>query len=427
MIGLRPVLRTPVGRGQPLDALREELRSRRGATRRTWRRTKSAAAAAPAWQWVLGCVIAILAISVAVLAISSSPNNFDSQTYHLPRIEHWVQNATVAVFPTDIHRQVDIGPGSEYLLTHLRLLSGGDGAYNLLQFLAAVGATLAASRIAAQLGGGPVAQLATVFLLATTPEVLLQASSTQVDLVAAAWVACLATIVLDEFTRPGDVRAPVSARPPRAATPSTSDSPSGSSPSPRAPGSSPPRRSCSCGASAGSCATATAAAPACADAAPSGAPAPTPHAPPPPARPRRRLARDPRHRPDPGGALPPPHAPGLRPPPRPRGPARIHRRPDRRPAPAPHQRPAHRPDRPRHAPVLPLRRVRRRDQRPREPHGRRPQRPPDHLRLHRVPRPGLVPGRGPGRVPDHRPRRPRRASPGSRSRARGCAAPTPPP
>ncbi|GAA2144626.1 hypothetical protein [Glycomyces algeriensis] len=192
------------GRGQPFDALREELRSRRGATRRTWRRTKSAAAAAPAWQWGLGCVIAILAISVAVLAISSSPNNFDSQTYHLPRIEHWIQNASVAVYPTDIHRQVDIGPGSEYLLTHLRLLSGGDGAYNLLQFLAAIGAALAASRIAAQLGGGPVAQLATVFILATTPEVLLQASSTQVDLVAAAWVACLATIVLDEFTRPGE-------------------------------------------------------------------------------------------------------------------------------------------------------------------------------------------------------------------------------
>lgn len=187
-----------------LDALREELRSRRGATRRTWRRTKSAAAAAPAWQWGLACVITILGISVAVLAIASSPNNFDSQTYHLPRIEHWIQNASVAVYPTDIHRQVDIGPGSEYLLTHLRLLSGGDGAYNLLQFLAAVGATLAASRIAAQLGGGPVAQLATVFVIATTPEVLLQASSTQVDLVAASWVACLATIVLDEFTRPGD-------------------------------------------------------------------------------------------------------------------------------------------------------------------------------------------------------------------------------
>jgi hypothetical protein len=204
-------------RGQSLDVLREELRSRRGATRRTWRRTKSAAAAAPAWQWAVGCVIAILAISAAVLAIASSPNNFDSQTYHLPRIEHWVRNASVGVYATEIHRQVDLGPGAEYLLTHLRLLSGGDGAYNLLQYLAGIGAVLGASRITAQLGGGPLAQLATVFVLATTPEVLLQATSTQVDLVAAAWVAALATVVLDEFTRPGDAHGAAL----RAAAPST--------------------------------------------------------------------------------------------------------------------------------------------------------------------------------------------------------------
>ncbi|MEU6860480.1 hypothetical protein AB0B28_16615 [Glycomyces sp. NPDC046736] len=203
----------PAGRGQSLDALREELRDRRGATRRTWRRTKSAAAAAPAWQWVLACVIAILTVSVFVLAVGSSPNNFDSQTYHLPRIEHWVQNASVAVYPTGIHRQLDLGPGSEYLLTHLRLISGGDGAYHLLQFFAAIGAALAASRICAQLGGGPVAQLATVFIVATTPEFLLQASSTQVDLVVAAWTACLATLVLDEFTRPGEVPGPRAAAP----------------------------------------------------------------------------------------------------------------------------------------------------------------------------------------------------------------------
>lgn len=180
------------------------------AIRRAWRRARAAAAAAPARRRAAACLIAILFISVAVLAITSSPNNFDSQTYHLPRIEHWVQNASVEVYATSIHRQVDLSPGSEYLLTHLRLLSGGDGAYNLVQFLAGAGAALVASRVAAQLGGGPAAQLATVFLLATTPEFLLQASSTQVDLAAAAWVACLATVVLDEFTRPGE-QAPAAA------------------------------------------------------------------------------------------------------------------------------------------------------------------------------------------------------------------------
>ena len=183
-------------------SLTDRLRSRRGATRRTWRRTKSAAAAAPAWQWCLACVIVILIIATAVLALSSGPNNFDSQTYHLPRIEHWVQQGSVEAYATAIHRQIDLSPGAEYLLTHLRLIDGGDSAYHLVQFFAAIGCAVAASRVAAQLGGGPLAQLATVFLLATTPEILLQASSTQVDLVAAAWVAALATIALDEFTRP---------------------------------------------------------------------------------------------------------------------------------------------------------------------------------------------------------------------------------
>ncbi|WP_100445247.1 hypothetical protein [Glycomyces xiaoerkulensis] len=188
----------------PVRAIGDRLRGGRGATRRTWRRTRSAAAAAPAWQWALACIIAILLLSAGVLAVAASPGNFDSQTYHLPRIEHWVQNGSVAPYATEIHRQVDISPGAEYLLTHLRLLTGGDAAYNLLQYFAAIGAALAASRLTAQLGGGPMAQVATVFLLATTPEILLQASSTQVDLVAAAWVACLATLVLDEFTRPGE-------------------------------------------------------------------------------------------------------------------------------------------------------------------------------------------------------------------------------
>ncbi|THV41835.1 hypothetical protein [Glycomyces buryatensis] len=206
----------PAERVHPALVLREELRSRRGATRRTWRRTKSAAAAAPAWQWGLSCVVAILLISAGVLAIASAPNNFDSQTYHLPRIDRWLQNGSVDAFATGIHRQVDLGPGSEYLLAHLHLLSGGDGAYNLVQFFAAIGCAIAASRLTAQLGGGPIAQLATVFVVATTPEILLQASSTQVDLVAAAWVACLATLVLDEFTRPreriglGDTESPAS-------------------------------------------------------------------------------------------------------------------------------------------------------------------------------------------------------------------------
>ncbi|OLE25233.1 MAG: hypothetical protein AUG44_16705, partial [Actinobacteria bacterium 13_1_20CM_3_71_11] len=129
----------------------------------------------------------------------SPPNNWDSQTYHLPKIEHWVAQHDVAFFATRIHRQVTLAPGAEYLLVHLRLLTGGEALYNLLQWSAGLGCALVASRIAGQLGGGRVAQLLTGFVVGTAPMVALESTSTQTDLVVAAWVACVATLVLDEL------------------------------------------------------------------------------------------------------------------------------------------------------------------------------------------------------------------------------------
>ncbi|MEU8420139.1 glycosyltransferase family 39 protein [Micromonospora sp. NPDC048835] len=142
--------------------------------------------------------LVLLELLVALLA---EPNNFDSQTYHLPKVEHWVAQGDLDFWPTAIHRQVTIPPGAEYLLLHLRLLTGGDHLYNLVQWAAGVVCLLVAARITAQLGGGRRAQLLTAFVLATTPMVVLQATSTQTDLICAAWVACAATLVLDGLRR----------------------------------------------------------------------------------------------------------------------------------------------------------------------------------------------------------------------------------
>ncbi|MEV0938850.1 phospholipid carrier-dependent glycosyltransferase [Micromonospora wenchangensis] len=147
-----------------------------------------------------GTVLAVVLIEL-VVALLAEPNNFDSQTYHLPKVEHWVAQGSLEFWPTAIHRQVTIPPGAEYLLLHLRLFTGGDALHNLVQWAAGIGCLLAATRITAQLGGGRRAQLVTAFLLATTPMVALQATSTQTDLVAAAWAACAATLVLDGLRR----------------------------------------------------------------------------------------------------------------------------------------------------------------------------------------------------------------------------------
>jgi hypothetical protein len=157
---------------------------------------------------LLGAGLLILVLGELTLALASPPNNYDSQTYHLPKIEHWVAQHGVQFYPTAIQRQITLSPGAEYLLLHLRLLTGGDALYNLLQFSAGVGCVLVASRIAGQLGGTRRAQLLAGFVVGTAPMVALESTSTQTDLVVAAWVACLATLVLDEVrrrTRPADL------------------------------------------------------------------------------------------------------------------------------------------------------------------------------------------------------------------------------
>ncbi|MEG3635498.1 hypothetical protein [Micromonospora palythoicola] len=136
-----------------------------------------------------------------LIALLAAPNNYDSQTYHLPKVERWVAQGDLTFWATAIHRQVTIPPGAEYLLLHLRLLTGGDALHHLVQWAAGLVCLLAVARVTAQLGGGRRAQLLTVFVLATTPMVTLQATSTQTDLVCAAWVLCAGTLALDGLCR----------------------------------------------------------------------------------------------------------------------------------------------------------------------------------------------------------------------------------
>ncbi|HKS98112.1 MAG TPA: glycosyltransferase family 39 protein, partial [Rugosimonospora sp.] len=164
-------------------------------------RARCAWAATGRVERILLIVLAVQIAAELVIAVVSPPNNYDSQTYHLPKIEHWVVQRDVSFYPTSIDRQLSMAPGAEYLLLQLRLLTGGDALYNLLQLAAGLGCALLAARIAGQLGGSVRAQLLTAFVVGTTPMVALESTSTQTDLVVAAWVAALATLVLDELDR----------------------------------------------------------------------------------------------------------------------------------------------------------------------------------------------------------------------------------
>lgn len=70
-----------------------------------------------------------------LLAIFTIPYNWDSMTYHLPRIAHWAQNKSIAHFATGDVRQLTSPTLSEFINLQVYIFSGRkDSFLNLLQY-----------------------------------------------------------------------------------------------------------------------------------------------------------------------------------------------------------------------------------------------------------------------------------------------------
>ena len=115
----------------------------------------------------------------------------------MARVSHWTFNQSVAHYATNIQQQVLLGPWAEYGILHLQILSGDTDRFaNLVQWAAFIGSLVSVSLITQRLAGGVVAQCFSALLVATTPMVILQASSTQNDLVCGFWISCIALFLI---------------------------------------------------------------------------------------------------------------------------------------------------------------------------------------------------------------------------------------
>ena len=126
-----------------------------------------------------------LLILLTMTAVLYPPNTYDVLTYHMARVVHWMQNGSVAYYPTAIDRQNVMGPGAEYLLLLFQVLSFSDKLANLLQlsaFVILVISTLHILRLFKTKGG-----LAgwIMILAVTAPIAIMEASGAKNDLVAA--------------------------------------------------------------------------------------------------------------------------------------------------------------------------------------------------------------------------------------------------
>ena len=140
-------------------------------------------------------LICILAFTF-VTAIKSPPNTFDSMAYHLPKVEHWIQNRNINFYPTNEERQLYTSPFAEILILQVRLLADADTFVNIIQWFAMVSSLICVSLLIKEFGLGNYWQLTASVVTATIPMGILQSTSTQNDYVVSFWIICSALLII---------------------------------------------------------------------------------------------------------------------------------------------------------------------------------------------------------------------------------------
>ena len=131
----------------------------------------------------------IVAIGICALlsGLLYPPLNYDSNSYHLPRVVQWIHQGSLQYYKTDIVRQLYQMPLAEMAIMQLQLLTGGDLFAFLPQFVAWCICIMASTMICQTLGGCFRSQILCAVLTATINMGILQCSSTQNDLVVASF------------------------------------------------------------------------------------------------------------------------------------------------------------------------------------------------------------------------------------------------
>lgn len=134
--------------------------------------------------------IAIIFIVIITLFIggTSPPNNWDSMTYHLSRIQYWIQNSGVHFFDTNNFRQNLFSPLSEFVILHTQILSNTDIFANSVQWFCFIINMIIVSLICKEFYLSRTLQMLSAFFVCSMPIAILQSSSTQNDLVLSTFI-----------------------------------------------------------------------------------------------------------------------------------------------------------------------------------------------------------------------------------------------
>jgi hypothetical protein len=136
-------------------------------------------------------VITILGgLTTFMLAVLVPPNNNDSMAYHLVRVGVYMQQGSLEAFPTADLRQTSWPANAEILALWQMVLLLNDRTVGLVQWLAWCGCILAVFIIARHLNFSFRAALFAALAFGSFPEIVLQSTSTQNDLIAVFFLLC---------------------------------------------------------------------------------------------------------------------------------------------------------------------------------------------------------------------------------------------
>jgi 4-amino-4-deoxy-L-arabinose transferase-like glycosyltransferase len=145
---------------------------------------------------VLLIAVALITLTLGLIAVVAPSNNWDSLDYHLPRVVHWIQNGSVEHYPTSYTPQLYSPPWPGFAIMHSYILSGGDRFANLVQWFSMAGCLVGVSLIAKQLGGDLRSQVFSVVLCATIPVGILHSTNAKDTYVVAFWLVCFVYYVV---------------------------------------------------------------------------------------------------------------------------------------------------------------------------------------------------------------------------------------
>lgn len=144
--------------------------------------------------WLIIIIIIPLYIGIAI-----HPPNYDSMTYHLARAGFWYQNNSINHYFTRYVHQNDYPVNSELGFLWLFIFTSSDLLTFSIQWLSFIVALFALYRLLRELGYNRNISFITTFIFSTFDMCILQASSTQNDMIVAAFVILIFYFLIKYF------------------------------------------------------------------------------------------------------------------------------------------------------------------------------------------------------------------------------------